>query len=233
MSSICITHQARAFQWPTPRRFDPHTVVLGSFNPYNPHTPAQHVDYHYGRRGNLFWPAVAQALSLPHHHFVDRPDRKFHTMQNRFACADVVDALHLSGSTEATRFFAEQRIFVGFSDADLWKRNSRTPLGPVQIHRDYNEGILRFLRRSPHVRKVIHTMGKNTLSHRGVYPVERTATRGFGAYIADIREVCAGRNIEFVTDCPAPAPRSAAAWGSRSGYLDLLADFYRKHLFGT
>ncbi len=233
MSTLEIIHQYKAFDWPLPSHFRPHTLVLGSFNPYNPSDSQYHVDHFYGRRGNLLWPAISRALNLPLDYFQNDPEKKFAIMRGVFAFADVIRAITISGSKSDVRNFADQHVFSGFSDADIWKSTGKSPQGTVRISRQYNSLIPQFLETSPTVKTVVHTMGKNTISSRGVYPVEKNCELGFRDFINGIRQICERRRIEFIVDCPAPSGRSAAAWGSRKGYLDHLASFYQDHVLST
>jgi len=226
-----IEHQRLTKNWLKPTDIlEPKTLILGSFNPYNPNNKKDWVDYYYGRKSNNFWKSMALINGKSKDYFFDSDNglkRKIEIMQNRFCCMDIINSIDFVCSNNQTlKDYLENDIFANFLDQKIWCINNRT--NNINLSRNYNLEVINFLIESKTIKKVIHTMGFDRInSKNGIKPKEKSLNQnGFSGYFNQILNVCKEKNIEILLDCPSP-----------SGYLksdenmNNLISFYQKHVF--
>lgn len=198
-----ITHRALVQNWIKPEEIQsPHTLVSGSFNPYEPNGH-QDLDYYYGRKANYFWKTIAVSLNHPEDYFFDTLnglDRKRHEMNNRFCCLDVIDSIEFCcGNENHLKNYIDNEIFKNFSDNKIWFQSTGKGANKIFLKRNYNTSICEYLRKSDSITKVINTMGKNRISNfNSIDPIEsKNEPIGFKKFIQEIISICNQKNIEF------------------------------------
>lgn len=230
MPKKIIYHHSQKLEWITPDQIaDPHTLVLGSFNPFNKN--GNNVDYYYGRENNFFWKVISQFMGYNEEdYFFNNPKRKLDVMHQRFCCLDMINSIEFScDSIELLESYIADEVLSNFGDQKIWAQKAKTKneLGPIVLRRSYNQTILELLRESKSIKKVIHTMGRNMFKNGSVSPKERNlGNEGFESFVNEILQVCTKREIEFIYDSVSP---SAYAIRTQNN-LDDLRIFLKKHL---
>lgn len=214
-----VNHQAIQFSWITPLQvLNPRTLVLGSFNPYNPNNHI--VDYYYGRQSNFFWRRVAILMGYDEFYFFDPLEankRKLSAMNNRFCCLDLINNISFDGEDEVLLTnYINKNVYKGFSDGKIF--TSQALNGLVSLTREYNQYILETLSTTKTITKVMHTMGNNRIENPlNVNPQEaHLDVNGFAGFMRQVHEVCVARNIEFIIPSFSPS-----AYAVRRGSVEL------------
>lgn len=228
-----IEHQRFKQNWLNPTDiFEPKTLILGSFNPYNPRNPKDRVDYYYGREENNFWKSVSKIKT--NNELNCNLDCKKKFMHNNFCCLDVIDSLDITYfdtkdllDRKILEEFIEKEIFTEFSDQTIWTTKTTYKNTRIKITRNYNQDVITFLEESDTIKKVIHTMGINRInSCFDENPKEKKLKeKGFNEYYNRIIKICNDKNIEFIKDCPSPSGRIRGKENSNK-----LISFYKKHI---
>jgi hypothetical protein len=240
MPERIIKHQAIANKWILPNHLDGiKTLVLGSFNPYEPNNKQADLDYYYGRSANYFWKVLAKLdgrlddegyFISPDLPLTERLDRKVALMKGRFACVDVIKEIkvvHDDAKTLDT--FIADNIYTNFEDPIIWTTQRRVE-PKVFIGRTYNTAILDLLSESDTIKNVIHTTGKNTISHKGVKPKEKPlGENGFLGYMNSIWDICEKRNINFIFESQSPS-QTAVHKGGKVVPIEALKKQYSEYL---
>jgi len=228
---IQVDHQSIKLNWVTPEQIQiPKTLVLGSFNPYNPNGNNT-VDYYYGRESNHFWRRIALISGFDELYFFDKKEglnRKTTIMTNRFCCQDVISSINFT-SADSLRLgnFINDSVFTGFLDQAIWGSNITKK--SISLVRQYNDTILDTLRNTKSINTVIHTMGNNRITNfLDCKPKEKgIGTKGFHGYLATIYQVCKERNIEFVFNSLSPSNYAISNGATNINALD---EWLIKHL---
>jgi hypothetical protein len=215
-----IRHQALALNWAkTVDIANPRTLVLGSFNPYNPRCLC--LDYYYGRETNFFWRTIANIIGQDEDYFFDKPDglnRKISVMNSRFCCLDVINEIEFSCEDDnCLEKYLQKKIFKKFSDQNIWVSNTSFLTDVISLKRTYNPSILEAIRKSTSIKKVIHTMGTNRIKNKElIYPDERNPNQmRFRKFMMEIIETCEQQGIEFVFYSLSPS-----GWAVNNGATD-------------
>lgn len=202
-----VRHQSLVLAWPTPSQIqNPKTLVLGSFNPYNP--DGLLLDYHYGRSSNHFWKSIARNINEDEGFFFNQNgfENKLNIMKNRFCCADVIDEIGLECANQAMLSdYIKNNIYSNFLDQTIWL--SKTKSKRIFLKRRYNNSIIDFLNSTKSIKKVIHTMGNNRITNierikpkeKNIFPI------GFGSYMGEIIKLCEAKGIEFTFNSLSPS----------------------------
>jgi hypothetical protein len=202
-----VNHLSLSNNWPGPSIVNtPKTLILGSFNPFNPFNK-ENTDYYYGRNTNHFWKSIARNLKLEEDYFLNNLSRKIETMNKfHFCFYDVVDYLEINCEDESSRdSFIKDNIYTNFYDSVVFKQKTRNyPI--IEIKRHYNRSIIELLK-SNSFKKVIHTMGNNTIDEKMKTICKEKALResGFQGFINEIGRICESRNITFVMKSFSPS----------------------------
>lgn len=198
-----IRHQALALNWA--KKVDitnPRTLVLGSFNPYNPRGLC--LDYYYGRETNYFWRTIANIIGQDDDYFFDKRDglnRKISVMNGRFCCLDVIDKIEANcNDSDCLKKYLKEKIFLNFSDQNIWVTDTNFFNNVISLKRIYNPLIIDTIKNSMSIKKVIHTMGVRKIKNKElIYPDERNPNQiSFRKFMMEIIETCERRGIEFV-----------------------------------
>lgn len=197
----------KELEWPDPYDFkEIKTLVLGSFNPYNPN-PNKNVDYYYGRERNGFWKAIARILKKSsENYYLDSLGRKRDIMDEfKFAFFDVIDSINVSCTNEdILSEYIEKKIYANFEDSVLFTSSTNYKNIKMNIERNYNRRIKEFLKSSRRV-NVIHTMGNYRISSNlKTKPIKD----GFQKFILDIKHLCNQQGGEFISGSHSPSQRA-------------------------
>jgi len=228
-----IRHQALALNWA--KKVDianPRTLVLGSFNPYNPRGLC--LDYYYGRETNFFWRTIANIIGQDEEYFFDKGDglnRKISVMNSRFCCLDVINEIEFSCEDDnCLEKYLQEKIYKKFSDQNIWVSNTGFLADMISLKRTYNYSIIDAIKKSTSIKKVIHTMGINRIKNKNlIYPDDRHPNEiSFRKFIGEIIETCEQKNIEFVYDSLSPS-----GWAVNNGSTDKgsLKEWLENHLY--
>ena len=208
MATRIINHQSIELNWLNPIQIEePKTLVLGSFNPYDPCNNEDWVDYYYGRRANFFWPSIAYNINPvhPRDYFYLNLGLKQSIMDNHFCCLDVINSIEINCQDKtALDQFIDNNIYSGFSDRILFRTNTEYNNHRIKVIRHYNQSIIDFLQNTTTITKVIHTMGNNRIPNRnGINPGENQfGVDGFNGFMNTIIDICGERNFLFESYSP-------------------------------
>lgn len=222
---ITVEHQALALNWLTADNLEnPTTLVIGSFNPFNPNGLAG-LDYYYGRTTNQFWKSVARIIGQPENYFFDQQlglNRKIEVMRSRFCCLDVIDTIDFECENEQILTdYLNRKIFGEFADQTIWTSRTTRQGEFITLKRSYNDSIPNLLRESQSIRKVIHTMGGRIANFNNINPIEQNGNPiGFRQYIQDIITVCEQREIQFSFYSLSPSQYAVNTGATLIGDLD-------------
>lgn len=222
--NVTVLHQSIQLDWMKPSEMGlPKTLILGSFNPYNP-TGRDTVDYYYGRESNHLWRSIARIIGQNEIYFFDKVlgiGRKTEIMRDRFCCLDIIDKLNfISDSDTLLNEFLNKNIFSGYLDQAIW--GSKINRGAIRLKRTYNELIIDTLFHTPSITKVIHTMGCNRMKTiLSCKPKEAKLARlGFSGFIKEISDLCMKKGIEFNLNSLSPSGYAVKRGDTKVADLD-------------
>lgn len=166
------------------------TLVLGSFNPYNPN--GNNTDFYYGRCSNYFWKVIAEMEGEDENHYCDNLDRKIESMRKYSFCfLDLIESLEVSSEKldlKIVEDFVQNKIYKGYSDIVLFTSKTKYKNQKIIIKRNYNPQVLEVLNNSK-INVVIHTLGNNRITKEFITkPSEKAhGDDGFQGFIKLIR----------------------------------------------
>tara|TARA_R110002049_G_scaffold275725_1_gene453835 strand:- start:10620 stop:11306 length:687 start_codon:yes stop_codon:yes gene_type:complete len=201
------------------------TLILGSFNPYNPNN--QNTEYFYGRSSNYFWKVIASLLLEHEHYFTDKLTNKLAVMQKyKFCFLDIISSIEITnpdGNDNIIRQFANDHIFTNFSDSKLF--TTKHFGGNILVTRTYNQNAVDFIN-SQKIKKVIHTMGNTRISPNLItVPSENgLEINGFQGYINTIN------NLESVFNPISYSPSAYAVKRGGQTHLNHLSNWISENL---
>jgi len=211
---------------------NPQTLVLGSFNPYNPQV--EPLDYYYGRESNGFWRAIAALEGKDEEYYFhsDREEarsRKLATMDDRFALADLIDRIDFKSENEQSLDkYINQKVLKGFADQNIWRAASGSAEELVFLRRHYNQKILKFVAEQKSLKTIIHTLGSSNLSESKLSPQELSLGEdSLWVFFRKLEKLCQEHNIKFIRQSLSP---SGYALSNGATDFERLKDFYREHL---
>lgn len=164
-------------------------LVLGSFNPYNPN--GNNTDFYYGRSSNYFWRIIAEIEGENEQYYFNSLPRKVETMKKYSFCfLDLIDSIEITSEKLDEKHihdFVESKIYSGYSDSILFTSSTSYNKQKIFVKRNYNSQILDVLRNGK-IKKVIHTLGNNTISKKSITkPVEKQLGKnGFQGFWKEI-----------------------------------------------
>lgn len=222
---MIVEHQALALNWLTADDLNnPTTLVLGSFNPFNPNEQAG-LDYYYGRKTNQFWKSIARIIGQPENYFFNNQHgltRKREVMTTKFCCLDVIDSIDFEcGNEEILTNFLNGKIFGEFADQTIWTTSTNRQGETINLKRSYNNSILELLTESQSIGKVVHTMGSRIQSFNTIRPIELNGDPiGFRQYVRAIISICERRGIEFIFHSLSPSQYAVNTGATQIAELD-------------
>jgi len=159
-----IDHIALIKKWEIPEVLkNANTIILGSFNPYNPEK--ENTDYYYGRNSNFLWKTIASIIGKNEDFFQDNFDRKYEVMVDlKFGFMDIIDSIEISGNnSDELDEYIRQNIFTNFLDQKIFTSKTKFNETVIRLKRNYNHRINDVIK-SNCVTKIIHTMGNSRIS---------------------------------------------------------------------
>lgn len=206
-----VIHQSIELNWLKPTEIDnPKTLVLGSFNPYNPSRNSD-LDYFYGRSVNHFWKSIARSTNKNENYFFDTQyglQNKKDVMKERFCCVDVINKITFTAQREEIlNEYLCKKVFAKFLDQTIWTTKTKYENNSIELKREYNTSILDFLQQTTSIKRVIHTMGTNRIRDRkNIKPKEaRLNNSGFRSFVTKIIDLCIEKQIDFVFESLSPS----------------------------
>lgn len=188
-------------------------LILGSFNPHNMN--GDNADYYYGRCTNYFWKAIAELNNLNPNIFFNNLDLKLEYMlRYKFCFIDVIDSIEIEceqNNQLSINAFINQKIYTEFSDQVLFTTRTSFNNNIITVNRTYNQCILNLIQQGG-IRRVIHTMGNNTIGidFRTKWQENRLGANGFQGFINQIRNQ---NNINFISESYSPSGRAVKTGG--------------------
>lgn len=186
---MVINHVCKTNNWIKPQEIKGvKTLILGSFNPYNP--SGVNADYFYGRSSNYFWKVIASLIDKKEDHFTANFENKMEVMEHfKFCFLDVISAIDVTNPNNNELLvdkFVYEHIFTNFNDSKLFTTNHAK--AAVIIQRKYNFEIIDSIEQLE-IKKIIHTMGQDTIkTNFKTKPSEKgLKANGFQGYIDSIR----------------------------------------------
>ena len=184
------------------------TLILGSFNPYNPND--NNADYYYGRSSNYFWSSIAEIIGNDFDFFFNNLERKQQAMLDcKFCFLDVISTIEISSEkadSELLQEYVTKKIFAGFSDQVLFTSQTHYNGVSISLRRTYNPDVLKILD-SGKINKIIHTMGNNRISKNlKVKPVE--LNKGYEGFQEYINKIESTPDVVFVRESFSPSARA-------------------------
>lgn len=203
-------------------------LILGSFNPYN--LNGDNTDYYYGRFTNYFWKAMAEINNLNPNIFFNNLELKLDYMNRyKFCFLDVIDSIEIESrdnNETVINNFINQKIYTEFSDQVLFTTRTAFENSNITVSRTYNPIILSLIQQGG-IRKVIHTMGNNTIGidFRTKQQENRLGANGFQGFINQIRYQ---NNIDFIPQSYSPSGRAVKTGGPN--YFNNLKNWLSMHI---
>lgn len=226
---MVIRHVALANEWYTIENlYNAQKLILGSFNPYN--INGDNTDYFYGRSSNYFWKALAELNNLNPNIFFNNYDLKLEYMYRyRFCFMDVINSIEIEsqGNNELLiNNFINQKIFTEFSDQVLFTTKTTFENNPITVTRTYNSSIINLIRKGG-IKRVIHTMGNNTIGtdFRTKWQENRLGVEGFQGFI---NQIINQNNIDFIPQSYSPSGRAVKMGGPN--YFNNLKNWLQNNL---
>lgn len=166
---MIVQHLAIENNWLGPENIEnPKTLVLGSFNPFNPNIN-RNTDYYYGRSTNHFWKSIARNLNLHEDFFCNNRERKIEIMNKyQFCFYDIINSIEISFTDreiindDILTEFKNQKILTEFSDQVLFTSTTSYQGFKIKVKRNYNENVINLLNQG-NIENIIHTMGNTTI----------------------------------------------------------------------
>ncbi|MEP2237013.1 MAG: hypothetical protein ABJI22_01555 [Maribacter sp.] len=177
------------------------TLILGSFNPYNPN--GNNTDFYYGRKcnhswkvygrqSNYFWKVVASLLDENENYFTGNLENKLRVMNDyKFCFMDIITSIEITSPNREEAIveqFCNDHIFENLTDSMLFK--STYNKGLINISRTYNKSIIDTVVNKK-INRIIHTIGNRKISPNFVTkPLEiELGDNGFQGYINSINNL--------------------------------------------
>jgi hypothetical protein len=224
--SLNIPHVSKVNNWYIPEVYqNARTLVLGSFNPYNP--DSKNADYYYGRETNYFWRAIGHYLHGNQNFYINNLDEKINiTLDKKFCFYDVIQSVDVNSNDDhALNKFVQQKIFIEFSDQVLFTTNTKYNNVPINVFREYNQDVFELLANG-NIQRVIHTMGNSRIqTNFDAKPKGRSlGINSFQGYIDQILK----HNIIFQPISLSPSMREVRKGGDT--YFNYLTNWLVQNL---
>lgn len=204
-------------------------LILGSFNPYNPN--GDNADYYYGRSTNYFWKAIAEINNMNPNIFFNNLNLKLEYMHEyKFCFYDIINSVEINsqnGNELALNKFIDQKIYTEFSDQVLFTSRTSFENNQITLVRSYNSNILSLLEEG-RIRKIIHTMGNNTIG-RNLITSPKEMALGINGFQGYVNEIIRNPNSTFVPQSFSPSGRAVNTKGLI--YYNGLKAWLNEHIF--
>lgn len=223
---MIINHVCYEENWFSPNEIiGAKTLILGSFNPFNPN--GNNTDYYYGRGSNYFWKVIAGLIGEDVDYFLNNRQLKLEVMNRyKFCFLDIISSIEISNQEDNQQLilqFANDHIFTNFSDSILFTTNHHN--AGVVLNRTYNQEVLNFINNHS-IKKVMHTMGNNRITEIFTTdPLENgLGILGFQGYINSIIHL----DTETISESYSPSAYAVRRGGEN--HILNLTNWLRQHL---
>ena len=203
-------------------------LILGSFNPFA--NNGENADYYYGRRTNYFWKVIAEIEGLNPEYYFNNLDLKLECMNRfRFCFLDLISSIDITcqeNDEAIIERFVRMKIYKEFSDQVLFTTSTNFENNEINVSRVYNHDVVALIQRG-NIRKVIHTLGNNTIdSGFRTKPKEKNLGRdGFQGFV---NQVVNQNDAVVISESYSPSGRAVKAGGPN--YLNDLKQWLRVHI---
>ncbi|WP_289063849.1 hypothetical protein [uncultured Zobellia sp.] len=203
-----VTHISEVFDWDSKQPGKPITLILGSFNPFNPkdETPT---DFYYSRvptrgRGNRFWTTIGKLKYDNSNYFRKNPESRFQELdKSRFMFHDLIESIEFSSEDETVLSqFLEKKVFENFGDSDILKSKTSYQSSVINIRRNYNKKIFETLSTTKSIKKIINTLGSSN-GNLGFNVREKE----WSEFKSQLFKICKTKNIELILESVSPSPQ--------------------------
>ena len=167
---MIIKHISKVKDWDSKQPKDAKTLILGSFNPYNPNQEEQ-TDFYYGRipkrgRGNRLWSTIGKLKYNNENYFKRNLENKLKELKmSSFIFLDLIDSIEFnSDDKKILDNYIERKVLSEFGDTAIW----RNKIDGLILSRKYNYQIIDFLKKNTTIKKIVTTLGNNCMSNLGL-----------------------------------------------------------------
>ena len=197
-----IEHINNIYKWDKLQINNPKTLVIGSFNPYNPNLTTQ-TEFYYSRIQNRFWSTIGN-LKYNNQNFFNHSLKKkideIHT--SKFIFMDLIESIEFRCENEyLLEKYINDNVFKNFGDSDIWVSKKRTN-PPIYLRRNYNQRIIQFLSDNNTVKRIVNTLGKN----KGDLNSFNKREKNWSEFQKSLFKISKQKKIEIVNESVSPSP---------------------------
>ncbi|QII43820.1 hypothetical protein [Flagellimonas oceani] len=207
-----VHHLSEIFDWDSKQPKEPRTLILGSFNPYNP-TDENPTDFYYSRlpkrgSGNRFWTTIGKLKYNNPKYFRENLERRFEELvESEFMFLDLIKSIVFKSEDEMILDqFLNKKVYGNFGDNDIWTTKTKYESIPINIKRNYNEKVLETLSNSKSIKKVINTLG----GENGNLEFNKRE-KEWSEFKNQLFQICESREIELVLESVSPSPQGGSS----------------------
>lgn len=203
---LVVEHLNNIVKWDALQINDPKTMIIGSFNPYNPNLKIS-TDFYYGRIQNRFWSTIGNLKYQNKDHFKYSIKNKIDELQSSsIIFMDLIESLEFQCDdiVYLEKYIAE-KVFGNYGDNDIWVSKTRSE-PQIKLKRNYNYEILEFLSHNSSVKRIVNTLGKN----RGDLGNFNKRDKDWVEFKKSLFEISSQKDIEVVKESVSPSPLGGA-----------------------
>lgn len=200
---IILEHVNNKSNWDKHIVKDPKTLILGSFNPYNPKLESQ-TEFYYSRTRNRFWSTIGNVKYENRDYFRNSLKNKIDELQSsKFILMDLIESIEFECDNESVlQRYINNKVLRNFGDNDIWVTKKRTN-PQIHLRRIYNQKIIHFLKENNSVIRIVNTLGQN----KGDLNSFNKSEQNWNEFKKSLFHISKLKNIELVTESVSPSPR--------------------------
>ena len=181
---------------------NPKTLVLGSFNPFNPNLKTQ-TEFYYGRIQNRFWSTIGNLKYNNRDYFKFSLEKKILELQSsKFILMDLIESIEFKCESENfLEKYINNKVFENFGDSDIWVSKKRTH-PQINLRRIYNQKIINFISENNSILRIVNTLGKN----KGDLNSFNKREKNWNEFTKSLFDISKQKNIEIVNESVSPSP---------------------------
>ena len=216
-----LEHANKKLNWDKYHIDDPKTLILGSFNPYNPKLKSQ-TDFYYGRTRNRFWSTIGILKYENQNYFRNSLKKKVNELQSsKFILMDLIESIEFECDNESyLQKYINDKVLKNFGDNDIWVTKKRTN-PKIYLSRIYNQKIIQFLNENNSVSRIVSTLGQN----KGDLNSFNKTDENWNEFKRSLIHVSKLKNIELVSESVSPSPRQ-----NTQGNQEKLESWVKKYI---
>ena len=197
-----IEHLNNISKWDNLQINNPKTLVIGSFNPYNPNLKSQ-TEFYYGRNQNRFWSTIGNLKYNNKDYFKFSLEKKIKELQlSKFILMDLIESIEFKCDSEnILEKYINNKVFENFGDSDIWVSKKRTN-PQINLRRNYNQKIIQFLSKNNTVSRIVNTLRKN----KGDLNSFNKREKNWNEFTKSLFDISKQKNIEIVNESVSPSP---------------------------